>query len=313
MKRLILILYGLIFTLPLGMHAASLNGFSLDRSIIPTTEILPGGPGKDGIPAILNPTFISASQATYLKSHDPILGLSLNGQHRAYPIKIMDWHEVVNDKVNGHHFVISYCPLCGSGMAFNATLSSRNLTFGVSGLLYNSDVLLYDHQTQSLWSQIRGQAITGASAGQRLTQIPLTLTQWQRWQAMHPETLVLSTDTGFRRNYQQNPYADYQRSPQLFFPVANKAPSTYSTKETVMGFKGKDRVIAFPFSELYKYGKAQFTYSFEGKEITVHFDKKSQSAWVTDKEGKQVSSTLLYWFAWYAFYPDTLLYKAPTE
>ncbi|PSW22066.1 DUF3179 domain-containing protein [Photobacterium sanctipauli] len=310
MKLLIIILYGLIFTLPLGMQAASLNGFSLERSTIPAHEILSGGPGKDGIPALLKPKFVTAKNANFLNARDPVLGISVNGEHRAYPIKILNWHEVVNDTIQGKKVVITYCPLCGSGMAFSATLNGRTLTFGVSGLLYNSDVLLYDHQTESLWSQIKGKAVTGVAAGQSLTQYPLTLTRWQQWQAQYPSTKVLSTDTGFSRNYQQDPYAGYQRSPRLFFPVANKAPSIYSSKETVMGFKGKQSVIAFPFTELRKQGKSQFNFDFEGLALVVHYDQDNQSAWITDNQGNQLSSTLLYWFAWYAFYPDTHIFKA---
>lgn len=156
------------------MHAASLNGFNLDRLTVPAEQILSGGPGRDGIPAILNPHFIDASKAKFLKGHDTVLGLIMNGKSRAYPIKILNWHEVVNDSIDGRKFVISYCPLCGSGMAFLSRSDKQTLTFGVSGLLYNSDVLMYDHQTESLWSQIRGKAISGTAAGTSLKQYPLS-------------------------------------------------------------------------------------------------------------------------------------------
>lgn len=310
MKLLLTLFYGLIFTLPLSMQAASLNGFTLDRLTIPAEQILSGGPGRDGIPAILTPHFIDANKAHFLKQHDTVLGLTMNGKSRAYPIKILNWHEVVNDSIDDRHFVISYCPLCGSGMAFLAKPGKQVLTFGVSGLLYNSDVLMYDHQTESLWSQIRGKAISGVASGTSLTQYPLTLTRWKQWLEDHPNTKVLSTKTGFYRSYSQDPYAGYSRTPRLYFPVANQAPSTYAVKETVLGYKGSKQNIAFPFSELRKHDQEKFSYQFEGKPLTIHWDSQNQSAWISNSTGQQLSSTMLYWFAWYAFYPDTEVFKA---
>lgn len=310
MKLLFTLFYGLIFTLPLSMHAASLNGFNLDRLTVPTEQILSGGPGRDGIPAILNPHFIDASKVRFLKDHDTVLGLTMNGKSKAYPIKILNWHEVVNDSMGGQKFVISYCPLCGSGMAFLTQQGNQTLTFGVSGLLYNSDVLMYDHQTESLWSQIRGKAISGASSGMSLTQYPLKLTRWKQWLSDNPDTLVLSTKTGYYRSYSQDPYAGYSRTPRLYFPVANQAPSSYATKETVLGYKGKQKKIAFPLSELRKHDQGKFSYLFEEQQLNIHWDSQNQSAWITDSSGKQLASTMLYWFAWYAFYPDTEVFKA---
>ncbi|MCW8328846.1 DUF3179 domain-containing protein [Photobacterium sp. SDRW27] len=310
MKILLTLFYGLIFTLPLGMHAASLNGFNLDRLTIPIEQVLSGGPGRDGIPAIIKPRFVDGKDADFLKKNDVVLGLTMDGKSKAYPIKILNWHEIVNDSISNRKYVVSYCPLCGSGMAFLTQSGGESLTFGVSGLLYNSDVLMYDHQTESLWSQIRGEAISGTAAGRKLTQYPLTLTRWKQWYSEHPDTLVLSTRTGFYRNYSQDPYAGYSRSPRLFFPVANKAPSSYATKETVLGYKGDQGTIAFPLSELRKHDQGEFNYLFEGQQLSIHWDRENQSAWITDSSGKQLASTMLYWFAWYAFYPDTKVFKA---
>ena len=292
------------------LFAKTLNGFDLSRTTVPATQILSGGPPKDGIPALLKPQFISGSEAAYLKPNDKILGLSIDGISKAYPLKILNWHEIVNDQINNQGIVISYCPLCGSGMAFVATLGKQQLTFGVSGLLYNSDVLMYDHQTDSLWSQIRGQAISGQMAGRKLKQHPLLLTRWQQWNKTHPDTLVLSTNTGFRRNYDQDPYAGYSQSPKLYFPVANRAPGSYSPKQLVLGLKGQSGQIVFPLSELRKHDQESFTYLFEDRTYRVHWDKQNDSAWLTDHNDNQQPATLLYWFAWYAFYPDTAIFTA---
>ena len=138
-----------------GLFAViALCGFDTSRHSIPVDDIYDGGPGKDGIPAILHPKIISAEEAgqTFLKKSDRILGIVQNGQAKAYPIKILNWHEIVNNRIGGGSMVVTYCPLCGTGMVFDTKVNGRKLTFGVSGLLYQSDMLLYDHQTESLWS-----------------------------------------------------------------------------------------------------------------------------------------------------------------
>jgi|FLOH01.1.fsa_nt_gi hypothetical protein len=153
-----------------------LCGFDFSMHSIPVADIYDGGPGKDGIPAILNPKFISAQEAdkTFFKNNDRVLGYVHNGQARAYPIKILNWHEIVNDS----GAVVTYCPLCGTGMVFGTEVKGRKLTFGVSGLLYQSDMLLYDHQTESLWSQIKSEAVTGKLMGSRLKLLSSTHTNW---------------------------------------------------------------------------------------------------------------------------------------
>ena len=140
------------------------NGFDLSNSSIPKKRIHNGGPGKDGIPSIAKPRFAIESHADFLKNENRILGVSIYGIAKAYPIKILDRHEIVNDHFGDQEVVITYCPLCGSGMAFEADINGSK-TFGVSGLLYNSDVLLFDRQTESLWSQIAMRAIPGPMRG----------------------------------------------------------------------------------------------------------------------------------------------------
>lgn len=227
----------------------ALCGFDYSRHNIPIDEIYDGGPGKDGIPAILHPEFISAENAdrTLLKAKDRILGLVHLGEARAYPIKILNWHEIVNDRMG----VITYCPLCGTGMVFANQVKGRQLTFGVSGLLYQSDMLLYDHQTESLWSQIKSEAVTGRLTGTRLKLLPSMHTNWETWKAKYPETLVLSDDTGYRRNYDQDPYQGYEASERLMFGVNTKSRK-YHPKEKVIGFELGNIFKAYPFSELEK-------------------------------------------------------------
>ena len=187
----------------LQSSAESKNGFELDDALVPPDEILNGGPGRDGIRSLDYPAFVSAGDAAFLKDKDRVLGLELNGVARAYPIRILNYHEIVNDAFGDHAVVVTYCPLCNSGIAFDATVDRVRLEFGVSGLLYNSDVLLYDRQTGSLWSQIEKMAISGDMKGTALTAFPLRHTTWRDWVARYPDTEVLSDETGFRRNYKE--------------------------------------------------------------------------------------------------------------
>ncbi|MES9860025.1 MAG: DUF3179 domain-containing (seleno)protein, partial [Candidatus Thiodiazotropha sp. 4PDIVS1] len=136
------------------------NGFDLSSASIKVSEVLSGGPPRDGIPAIDQPEFVSSDEADFLTPDDRILGVVRNGVAKAYPISILNWHEIVNDVFDDEPVVITFCPLCGTGMAFEAMIDRQTLTFGVSGLLYNSDVLLYDRHSESLWSQIMKQSIS---------------------------------------------------------------------------------------------------------------------------------------------------------
>ena len=136
----------------------TINGFDVGNASIPVDEILPGGPPRDGIPAIDNPVFMDAQKATFLSEDDRVIGIARHGITRAYPIAILNWHEIVNDRIGQESIVVTYCPLCGTGMVFAA---GSALSFGVSGLLYNSDVLMYDRQTDSLWSQLKMEAVSG--------------------------------------------------------------------------------------------------------------------------------------------------------
>ena len=166
MKKQYLVLY-VFFALLIGgtnATAASMNGFVLDDALIPEDEIFFGGPPKDGIPSLDNPKFVNAAQ-TRLHDEDRVLALKRNGIAKAYPLRILNWHEIVNDRFGDEGIIIIYCPLCGSGTASKAKVVGNSLQFGVSGLLYNSDVLMYDRQTQSLWSQILSQAVTGPMKG----------------------------------------------------------------------------------------------------------------------------------------------------
>ena len=297
---------------PPDATAASSNGFDLDGALVPADQIHAGGPARDGIPAIDHPRFVRAGSVDYLAADDRVLGVIRNGVKKAYPIAIMNWHEIVNDRFDGDAVVVTYCPLCGTGIAFESSVSGDPLSFGVSGLLYNSDMLLYDRQSESLWSQIAARAISGKHRGQRLTMVPSSHTSWSDWRRRHPDTLVLSRDTGYRRDYDRAPYAGYESSSRLYFPVAFRARG-YHPKERVLGIEVAGRYKAYPFAELARAAGAVED-RVAGQRIVVHFDKTHRAATAStdtgNANGRELTAVTAFWFAWYAFHPDTDVYRA---
>lgn len=299
MKKVVLIL------LWVGITAWDFSDHS-----IPLSQILSGGPSKDGIPAIDKPRFITADKAsrTFLKDGDRIIALVVSGKKKAYPVKILNWHEIVNDSIGGRHVVVTFCPLCGTGMVFDANAAGRQLNFGVSGLLYQSDVLLYDRQTESLWSQIKQEAVTGKLIGTRLQLLPSTQTTWGAWKKQHPDTFVLSTQTGKVRDYERDPYEGYYTSRDIIFSVG-KLNNRFHPKEQVLGIELEGLAKAYPFSQLARV-KTPFKDKVGKKTVTVTYDSKSRTATIKDASGKELPSVVGFWFAWYAFHKDTQVYTA---
>jgi hypothetical protein len=290
-----------------------LSAWDFSRHSIPLSEILSGGPGKDGIPAIDRPRFVAASKAsrTFLKDEDRIIALAVNGKQKAYPIKILNWHEIVNDRIGGLNVVVTFCPLCGTGMVFDANAAGRRLNFGVSGLLYQSDVLLYDRQTESLWSQIKQEAVTGKLTGTRLKLRPSTQTTWGAWKEKHPDTFVLSTQTGYSRDYERDPYENYYTSRDVMFQVGKLDPH-YHPKEQVIGVELDGLAKAYPYSELARV-KSPLQDKVGKKTVYVVYDSKSRTATINDASGKELPSVAGFWFAWYVFHKDTQVYTAPKK
>ncbi len=284
------------------------NGFDLTVHKVPLGEIISGGPPRDGIPAILNPVLIPAKDATFLQNEDRVLGIAQGKDVRAYPVKILNWHEVVNDTVAEKPVVITYCPLCGTGIGFDGLIEGRTHTFGVSGLLYQSDLLMYDHQTESLWSQIAMEAVTGSMAGQKLRHLFLEHTTWGEWRRTHPETQVLSTKTGFQRDYNRDPYFGYGQRVDLMFPTQNM-DSRFHPKDWVIGVEVGGVTKAYAFVELRK-GSGIVRDEVNGRPIIVRFNKEARTASVTDPTGQPIPSVMAYWFAWYAFHPNKQVFMA---
>ena len=292
----------------------SLNGFSLASSSIPVEEILAGGPPRDGIAALDHPALLDSGEAPW-PDDTRVLGVSIGGVARAYPIPLLDWHELVNDELGGQPILVSYCPLCGTGMVFDRRVrplpgaeseasGDGKRSFGVSGLLYQSDVLMYDRETESLWSQILARAVTGPSRGRALLLIRSRMDRWGAWREDHPETGVLSRRTGYQRDYERSPYAGYARSERLAFPAP--LDNRYPPKTPTLGLRlpnGEAR--AYPAPELIKAGGSVLEKALGVRvEVVYHADRSAFQV----SAPEEVEVVEGFWFAWAAFHPESTVF-----
>ena len=327
----------------------TLVGEEENRNIVPPELIVNGGPPPDGIPSIDNPKFIQIQKAEeFLEDSDLVVGLNINGDIRAYPLQILVWHEIVNDKVGNTPVAVTYCPLCFTNQVFNRTMNDGQiLEFGTSGKLYNSNLVMYDRTTKSLWSQAMAQGIGGTFTGIKLERIPFDVAYWKEWKQLYPDSKVLSTDTGSTRPYGADPYGDYYTNGEILFPVSN-SDDRVGLKEIVIGLENKGQYKAFKLQEIEDKkvinnqvnGKPivllslhpfmarvydpvvngqtlEFNYNIKDKKFV---DKQTNSMWNFD--GKSISGQMKgkqlirlsfdegFWFEWVAFHPKTELYDS---
>jgi hypothetical protein len=284
-------------------------GFDLSDSIVPPDEIQDGGVPVDGVPALDGPEWISAGEGDdFLELEDLVIGLVLGEQVRAYPLRILHWHEVVNDAFGEDPVVVSYCPLTGSARAFRAEIKGKRFHFGVSGKLYKSNLLLYDRETKSLWSQILGQALTGPLKKDFLRPLPVTLATWKAWKDRYPSTQVLSLNTGYIRDYSRNPYDPYARTNRPLFPVG-EIRGDLPAKAWIIGVEIEGVAKAYPLEVLKKNSPRLIEDQLQMKKIVVEMMEDSEEVQVRDSRKKILPNLRAYWFAWQAFYPDTEVYE----
>lgn len=307
------------------------------KYIIHPSEILSGGPPKDGIPSIDDPKFTSAEEADWLNPDDLVLGLNYNGVVKAYPHRILNWHEIVNDFADDKPVLVTYCPLCRTGIAFESVINGKRVEFGTSGKLWKANLVMYDRKTDTYWSQVGGKAIVGELAGMKLKQIPMDTAMWKDWKEKHPDTLVLSKDTGFFRSYDRDPYASFANSPGVGFGVDFKDTRLFS-KAIVYGVLVGDKTKAY--SEQKVKETKLLNDEFAGKKLLVFWDPELNAVKIFDRtvdreelefslDGKLVDNSGrewnfdgssgemqleridtfgLYWFSWLVTYPDTELF-----
>lgn len=312
--------------------------------IVPLEKIVSGGVPKDGIPSIDRPDFVSAERATFLRGDDLVIGLRHNGETKAYPLMILVWHEIVNDEIGGLPVAVTYCPLCFTNMVFERTIDGNIVQFGVSGKLYNSNLIMYDRLSNSYWSQAMAMGVAGQYTGYELKRVPFDVAFWDDWKELYPETLVLTTNTGHIRSYGQDPYGGYYTSPNIFFPVENR-DDRLGPKEIVMGFEHNNVQKAYRLDDIVKqkvindsiddknvllvslqpFMARGYDRTLDGQVLEFQLkdnmltDVQTGSEWNFEGEavngaleGKQLTRLALdpsFWFSWAAFYPDTKLYS----
>lgn len=294
--------------------------------------MMSGGPPKDGIPAIDAPKFWSVEQADgFLDAGDVIFGIVENGLARAYPQRILVWHEIVNDAIGDLGLAVTYCPLTGTTIAFERGQTE----FGVSGRLVNSNLIMYDRDTDTWFPQVLAVGIRGPHAGSALVERPMVSTTWQSWRSAHPETEVLSTDTGFARNYDRDPYGAYNPpsgyyapDAPLLFPVMNE-DERFQPKSVVIGARTGSTAVAFPLDRLRQAGKLELSGNSEA--FTAIYDPTLDTGYVF--KGRTVANAEMtgtgpfgiswsggdalepansfeaMWFAWAAFYAESLIHE----
>lgn len=267
------ILFGLAL---LALAAPKVAGQSC---LVPNNQLVSGGPGKDGIPALTRPRTMGAVEGATAWAPDTlVLGVVIGGEARAYPHNILWWHEIVNDVVGGQPIALSYCPLTGSGMVYEPLVRDRVSDFGVSGLLFDNNLVLYDrNQPETLWSQMRVQGICGAEAGRKPRLLPVTQSTWAAWRALHPETTILHPDTGHRRSYSVYPYGTYDRldDSSLLFPQSFVDPRR-PMKELVFGFTQEGVSRAWPYGALGE--RAAINDHVGARAVLVVWDQQAQMA-----------------------------------
>ncbi|MCH7568609.1 MAG: DUF3179 domain-containing protein [Nanoarchaeota archaeon] len=277
------------------------------KYIVDPSKIRGGGPPKDGIPSIDNPKFVSVAEADeWIQDNELVLAIIHKDVKRVYPLQILVWHEIVNDKIAGDPILITYCPLCGSGIAYESKINGEEVEFGTSGKLYNSNLVMYDRKTDTYWTQIDGLAIVGELTGMELKPISIDTVVWRDWKAAHPDSEVLSQNTGFNRNYGRDPYGNYYEDSFLLFPVENEDNRIHA-KTVIFGIEIDGVLKAYREDDLKEAGGI-IEDVVGGVNIKVERDEAGIVKITNVDTGEEIVKERDFWFAWYAFHPDTELY-----
>jgi hypothetical protein len=287
------------------------------KHLVPLDEFESGGPAKDGIPAIDEPRFTRAADVDWLEDREPVIALTVEGETRAYPIQILIWHEIVNDTVGDTPVAVTFCPLCNTAIVFDRRVGGDETTFGTTGKLRNSDLVMYDRATESWWQQFAGEALVGERAGAKLEQLPARMVAWEDFLAEHPDGLVLNRETGFSRSYGENPYVGYDSiDTPPFFAAVNGDDERLPPKERVVYVEVGDTAYGIPSPVLAK--KRVLRIETDRGELVVEWRPGVASALDTSgiARGRDVGSAAVeldgkaypfhepFWFAVAAFRPD---------
>jgi hypothetical protein len=276
-------------------------GFSQQDIDAEIDHVFQGCAQRDCIPSIDQPQFLAVGQADFLDPDDVVISVSHSGETRAYPTRILDRHEIVNDRFGDTAIAVTYCPLCGSGLAFLRMVDGAETEFGVSGLLHNNDLIMYDRKTNSIWQQITGRALAGPKRGEALIAVPVSISAWADWSEANPEAVVLAPPLDAEQ-YVKNAYGDYSSSDRLMFPVSTQDARLHA-KKIIYGVELGDKQIAVESAWLMEQGG--WKYEVDGQSFHLQVDDAGGVHGFVG--GEPVPVHRMYWFAWYSFHPDTSL------
>ncbi|WP_300550460.1 DUF3179 domain-containing protein [Roseovarius sp.] len=277
-------------------------------SVTNWAEIMSGGPPKDGIPALSNPDFHKVGSERRISGTEPVITVEIDGASpRAYPLRYLTWHEIVNDRVGGIPIAVTFCPLCNSGITFDRRISRGTLSFGVSGKLRNSDMVMFDRETESWWQQAIGEAIVGDLTGTKLRALPSWMESFAQFKARNPNGLVMS-EPEYNRSYGRNPYVGYDRSARPFLYTGENPPHGISPLERVV--RVGDR--AWPLTRIRAEGgvrEAGVNISWEPGQAsaldhaTIAKGRDVGTVRVRDGQGRDLAHDVMFAFAFHAFWP----------
>ena len=305
---------------PPDLRAGWKTDFS--KHSIPFEEFMSGGPGKDGIPAVDDPKFVAVDDADFLEDREPVIELVVEGEARGYPIQILIWHEIVNDVVGGVPVAVTFCPLCNTAIVFHRRLNQQTLDFGTTGNLRNSDLVMYDRQTESWWQQFGGEALVGELTGSELEQLPSRIVAWADFRREQAGGRVLSPETGFSRPYGENPYVGYDSvDSSPIFPTRNADDERLPPMERVAFIERGDEAAVVPFSTLRE--KKVVRVEVGGSKLLVRWRPgvassldeaeiaagRDTGAAEVREGGRLVSFDQPFWFAVAAFRPDVRIVR----
>lgn len=297
-------LYMVLFKPRVEEYPKDLRNNSLDTQVdFIKRNLISGGPPKDGIPSIDNPIYLSVSEAEAtgdLVDGSTIFGVNYNGFVAAYPQDILYWHEIVNEEVSGEKISVTYCPLTKSIIGY------KGHELGVSGELYNSNLVMYDRGTDSRIPQILGMGIEGDLKGNALETFEVVVTSWKEWKTEHPDTKVLSRKTGFNRDYNRNPYPGYDNLLRVWFPLVAESDEL-RTKDLVLGIEVGGKFAAIEKNGFKKKYPSGLNLELGGEKLRVVLNNKLGNLEVEGRD--DIKNFEVYWFAWYAYHPDTKLFK----
>jgi len=280
------------------------------KYLVHPSKIIGGGPPKDGIPSIDKPRFNPLPGIAWIEDNELVLAIEYKGVKRVYPLQIMVWHEIVNDVIAGDPVLITYCPLCGSGIAYERTIEVDGerveVEFGTSGKLYNSNLVMYDRLTDTYWTQIEGKAIVGELTGQELKEISIDTVVWRDYKDENQNAEVLSRSTGYVRNYGRDPYGNYYENSFLLFPVEDEDDRIHP-KTIIFGIEVNGAYKAYMESDLTE--KGEIIDVVNGVNVKVERSSEGIVKVTNLDNDEEIIKERDMWFAWYAFHPETELYE----